>query len=150
MITIRPYAPENEATCMAIFDSNLPKYFTQAERDLFLNYLRRKDIVYFVAEHRDEVTGCAGYWIDDYGLAHLVWGMVHSARHLQGIGAALLKWRFERIRQTPYAWCVLINTSQHTAPFFARYGFQAIRTIPDGYQAGLDKIFMRATLPDRV
>jgi hypothetical protein len=37
-----------------------------------------------------------------------------------------------------HAWCVLIDTSQHTAPFFARFGFEMIRVIADGYPPDLD------------
>ncbi|MGC4005213.1 MAG: hypothetical protein QM811_19675 [Pirellulales bacterium] len=57
--------------------------------------------------------------------------------------ADLLRWRLARIRQIAHARCVLLDTSQHTAPFFARFGFETTRTIADGYEPGLDKIFMR-------
>ncbi len=140
---IREYRPHDESTCLSIFDSNRPKYFTASERDLFTAFLRRMDQPFFVTEIAGQIRACGGFHVDDYGVGILDWGMVHADCHRQGVGAILLKYRLERIRQTTHAWCVLIDTSQHTAPFFARFGFEAYRTIPDGYQPGLDKIFMR-------
>jgi predicted N-acetyltransferase YhbS len=140
---IREYRRDDESACLDIFDSNRPKYFTGPERDLFAAYLRRMDQPFFVAEVAGEVRGCGGFHVDDFGVGYLDWGMVRASWHRQGLGAKLLRWRLERIRQIAHAWCVLIDTSQHTAPFFARFGFEAFRTIADGYQPGLDKVFMR-------
>jgi predicted N-acetyltransferase YhbS len=152
MTHIRPYQPADDTACLALFDSNRPKYFTAPERDLFTTFLRRMDQPFFVAEIAGQVRACGGFTIDDFGVSYLDWGMVHGDSHRQGIGANLLQYRLDQIRKIPHAWCVLIDTSQHTAPFFARFGFQAFRTIPNGYQPGLDKIFMRllwSPLPDR-
>lgn len=141
--TIRSYRPADESACMGIFDSNRQKYFTGPERDLFAAHLRTADPRFFVAEVDGLVRGCGGFHVTDYGVGYLVWGMVHHGSHRRGVGESLLRWRLERIRQVAHAWCVLIDTSQHTAPFFARFGFESFRVIPDGYQPGLDKVFMR-------
>jgi len=140
---IREYRPADESACLEIFDSNRPKYFTASERDLFVAYLQRMDQPFFVTEVAGQVRACGGFRVDDFGVGFLEWGMVHAHWHRKGAGANLLHYRLERIRQTTHAWCVLIDTSQHTAPFFARFGFEPYRTNPDGYQPGLDKIFMR-------
>ena len=147
MIHIRPYRPEDAPACMVLFDSNLPKYFTYPERDEFGAFLQRMHCPYFVAVIAEGVCACGGFVVDDYGVSILAWGMVHSARHRLGIGTQLLHWRLDLIRQVPHAWCVLIDTSQHSAPFFARAGFRTYRTILDGYQPGLDKVYMRLLLP---
>jgi predicted N-acetyltransferase YhbS len=147
MIAIRTYQPEDAPACMAVFDSNLPKFFTTPEREQFAAFLARMEGPYFVARSGDQLCGCGGFFVDDYGVSYLAWGMVHSAWHRQGIGARLLQWRLELIEQVPHAWCVLIDTSQHSAPFFARFGFSSYRTIQDGYEPGLDKVFMRRLLP---
>jgi GNAT superfamily N-acetyltransferase len=140
---IREYGRDDESACLGIFDSNRPKYFTGPERELFAAYLRRLDQPFFVALVAGQVRGCGGFRVDDYGVSYLEWGMVHATWHRQGVGANLLRWRLEQIRQIAHTWCVLIDTSQHTAPFFARFGFQSLRTIPNGYKPGLDKVFMR-------
>jgi len=143
MDNIRTYRQDDESACMDIFDSNRPKYFAEPERDLLVAHLRRVDQPFFVAEVAGQVCGCGGFQVDDYGVGYLVWGMVHRNWHRRGVGANLLQWRLDRIRQIAHAWCVLIDTSQHTAPFFARFGFETFRIIADGYQPGLDKVFMR-------
>jgi len=140
---IRNYRPDDGSACLHIFDSNRPKYFTGPERDLFGAYLQRADQPFFVAEVEGQVRACGGFRIDDFGVSFLEWGMVHQNWHRRGVGANLLQWRLDRIRQIGHAWCVLIDTSQHTAPFFARFGFESFRIIADGYQPGLDKVFMR-------
>jgi GNAT superfamily N-acetyltransferase len=141
--TIREYRRNDESGCLGIFDGNRPKYFTGPERELFAAYLGRMDEPFFVAEVSGRIRGCGGFRVDDYGVGYLAWGMVETNWHRRGVGADLLRWRLDRIRQIAHAWCVLIDTSQHTAPFFARFGFEGFRVIADGYQPGLDKVFMR-------
>lgn len=147
MIAIRTYQPEDAPACMALFDSNLPKFFAPHERAQFAGFLQRMDCPFFVATVGAQCCGCGGFYVDDYGLAYLVWGMVDAAWHRRGIGSALLRWRLDRIGEVAHAWCVLVDTSQHSAPFFARFGFRSYRLIPDGYEAGLDKVYMRLLLP---
>lgn len=143
MDTIRAYQRDDEPACLDIFDSNRPKYFTGPERDLFAAYLRRADEPFFVAEAAGQVRGCGGFHVDGSGVGSLAWGMVHGSWHRRGIGTDLLRWRLDRIREIAHAWCVLIDTSQHTAPFFARFGFETLRVVAGGYEPGLDKVFMR-------
>lgn len=140
---IREYRRDDEWACLDIFDSNRPKYFIAPERDLFAAFLRRMDQPFFVVDVMGQVRACGGFHVDDYGVGRLDWGMVRADWHHRGIGATLLRWRLDQIRQTDHAWCVLLDTSQHTAPFFAKFGFEAIRTIGNGYGPGLDKVFMR-------
>lgn len=144
---IRQYRPGDESACLALLDSNRPKYFAGPERALFAAYLARLDEPFFVVEAPGQVRGCGGFRVNDYGVGYLLWGMVHADWHRRGIGADLLQWRLDRMRQISHAWCVLIDTSQHTAPFFARFGFEMFRVITDGYQPGLDKVFMRLVWP---
>ncbi|NBV22375.1 MAG: GNAT family N-acetyltransferase [Proteobacteria bacterium] len=117
---IREYRPDDESACLDIFDSNRPKYFTAPERDLFAAYLRRMAQPFFVAEVAGQVRGCGGFRVDDFGVGFLEWGMVQAHWQGQRVGSNLLRCRLDRIRQLTHAWCVLIDTSQHTAPFFAR------------------------------
>jgi predicted N-acetyltransferase YhbS len=142
-VIVREYRPGDEPRCLAMFDGNFPKFFAPHERELFEKFLRRDDRPFFVAEVDGAVRGCGGFRVDDFGVAFLAWGMVDADWHRRGVGAALLRFRLDRIREIPHAWCVLLDTSQHSAPFFARFGFEAYRTIADGYRPGLDKVFMR-------
>ncbi len=145
MLRIRPYMGADHAACLAIFASNLPKFFAEYEREMFASYLLqdRKDESYFVAESEGSIRACGGFAVSEYGVAYLLWGMVEAQWHRRGLGSELLQWRLQRIREIPHAWCVLIDTSQHTAPFYERFGFSAFHQVNDGYQLGLDKIYMR-------
>lgn len=146
-IVVRPYRPADRAACLGVFDSNLPTYFTPDERGLFGRFLDRTmdetDRPFYVAEADGGVVGCGGHRVDAYGIGYLAWGMVASSLHRRGIGTALVARRLEALRAVPHAWCVVLDTSQHTAPFYARSGFEAVRVVRDGYQPGLDKVFMR-------
>ena len=145
MYDIRPYRPEDRLSCLSVFKSNLPTYFATHEYAMFEAFLDKDHIKdpYYVLEQEGLLLTCGGYSIQDEGIAYLGWGMVHNEHHHQGYGTALLQWRLNQLTAHPYAWCILIDTSQHTAPFFARFGFREIRRIIDGYQQGLDKVYMR-------
>lgn len=42
----------------------------------------------------------------------------------------------------------VLDTSQFTAPFYARLGFQEVRRTPNGYGPGLDRVDMVVDLTD--
>lgn len=117
VIHIRDYHSNDESASLAILDSNRPKYFTASERELFTTFLKQMNQPFFVVEMAGHVRGYGGFHVRDDGVAVLDWGMVHANPHRQSVGANLLRWRVQRIRQIAYAWCVLVDTSQHTAPF---------------------------------
>ncbi|WOB50325.1 GNAT family N-acetyltransferase [Xanthomonas hydrangeae] len=71
--------------------------------------------------------------------ASLCWGMVHPTLHRQGLGTDLLLARLEALRLTPNIQRVVLDTSQHTQAFYARFGFVAQHVVRDGYGAGLDR-----------
>ena len=70
------------------------------------------------------------------GVGWLTWGMVDSTRHGQGLDKTLLEYRLELLRANLRANLrvnrVCIDSSQHTAPFYEKYGFTTQRVIPDG------------------
>ena len=77
---IRKYTPSDFEGCMAVFDSNLPLYFDDSERDMFSNWLAHcgnnafeyKSPTYSNAEfdsyevvedETEKIVGCGGYYI---------------------------------------------------------------------------------------
>ena len=147
--TVRPYRPADRGACLAAFDSTLPTSFTPDERDLFARFLDEKalapDRPFAVAERDGRVLGCGGHRVDGYGVASFAWGLVHRDHHRTGLGTALVEHRLQAVRRVPHAWAVILDTSHHAAPFYGRW-FETVRTVPDGYQPGLDKVFMRLVL----
>jgi len=90
--------------------------------------------------------GCGGYALEMHGIVYLTWGMVSRDYHRQGFGAKLLRYRLERIQKIDIAWCVVIHTSQHSAPFFAAHQFEQYHQVDNGYCEGLHQCFMRLIL----
>ena len=146
MSKIRPYTLQDRTQCLDIFDGNTPQYFAHHERELFQNYLSRDDIEYFILSDQDKVLGCGGYSMEMHGVAYLTWGMIRRDSHRQGLGAQLLRYRLERIRAIEIAWCIVIHTSQFSAPFFAAQQFEQYHQIDHGYSKGLHQCFMRLVL----
>ncbi|KEF35024.1 hypothetical protein RDMS_04295 [Deinococcus sp. RL] len=144
---IRPYAPEDRAACLALFDANVPDFFAPHERAEFETWLQDPG-EYFVLEDGGQVVACGGVWLgpEDRGRpAGLSWGMVARNAQRRGYGSQLLRFRLERLRALG-AREVHLDTSQHSAPFFARFGFREVRRVPGGYGPGLDRVDMMARL----
>ncbi len=149
--TFRTYTPADEADCLALFDSNTPKFFGPAERPDFERFLKRLPCPFFVVEAEGLVIACGGYGADPQnGKIVLAWGMVRGDLHRQGIGTFLLQERLKVIfRENPAA-RVIIDTSQHSQSFFARFGFLATKTTPDYYAPGLHRVDMELALTDNL
>lgn len=132
---------------MALFDSNCPKYFMMDERSEFETFLDNLECDYSVLLVDGNVVGCGGIHVNaDTGEGRLCWGMVDQSHHRTGLGKALLEYRLAGIKADPNATHICIDTSQHTAPFFAKYGF--IKTVhkKDGIGPGIDHVEMRLEL----
>ncbi|WP_369939899.1 GNAT family N-acetyltransferase [Xanthomonas medicagonis] len=142
MDTIRNYSPEHFGACLALFDGNVPAFFSAEERPDFMRFLTHHAAAwhYRVIECAGEVIACGGYSISTDGTtASLCWGMVHPTLHRQGLGTMLLLARLEALRLRPDIEQVVLDTSQHTQAFYARFGFVVKQVMPDGYSAGLDR-----------
>jgi hypothetical protein len=60
--SIRPYSRTDQDACLAIFDSNLPQYFTLSERSLFERLLDNLPGPFQVLEDAEgTVLACGGY-----------------------------------------------------------------------------------------
>lgn len=137
----RPYAPRDRAACLALFDGNVPRFFTEAERVDFADLLdsRSGDWAYKVVERDSVVVACGGVALGvDGRTAGLCWGMVARDRHRAGLGRALTEARLAVARALG-ATQVRLDTSQHAQGFYTRQGFVVERVTADGYGPGLDR-----------
>jgi ribosomal protein S18 acetylase RimI-like enzyme len=150
MSLIREYQTGDYKACLSVFDSNVPLYFAAAERTSFASFLAQLTCPFFVAEHESHVVGCGGFYlVPADGLAGLVWGIVACHHQRCGVGSALLRERLRRLAFEPAIRTVRVNTSQHTAAFFQRFGFQTALTIEDHFADGLHQYQMLLRLPSR-
>ncbi len=149
--THRSYQPSDREACLALFESNVPRFFHAGERQDFIEFLDAAECAYVVVTEGDAVVGSGGFTLSDNGqVANLCWGMVRRDHHGQGLGALLLRARLQAIAANTPACYVRLATSQHTAGFYQRYGFVVQSIQPDGFAPGLDEVEMRLSLPRRL
>ena len=134
---------------LALFQSNVPRFFADSERQDFIDYIQAREGPYFVLEDAAGVTvGCGGYERaeDDPSTAVLCWGMIRGDRHGRGFGERLLRQRLDAIAADSTYRRVTIETTQHSRGFFSRHDFQETRRVRDGFAPGLDLVEMTLEL----
>jgi ribosomal protein S18 acetylase RimI-like enzyme len=140
-VTLRPYTPADRDACLAIFDSDCPRYVAPEERPLFEAYLAAPKGRYAVLAADDgTIVGCGGVMTERDGReAHLTWGLIHAGHHRHGLGRAMTLERLRWIAEMPGIERVVMDTSQHTAGFYERLGFRLTRIVENGYAPGLHR-----------
>lgn len=148
MYRTRPYALEDRAACLALFDSNTPTYFLLEERAAFEGFLDDLASPYLVIEREGRVVACGGHALEaDDRTASLCWGMVDRTLHGQGVGRALTEARIAAALGDPAAVAVLrLETSHLTAGFYERFGFRTVERREDALGPGLHACEMRLEL----
>ncbi|WP_298708410.1 GNAT family N-acetyltransferase [Chitinophaga sp.] len=150
---IRPYESSDYDACIAAFKSNMPKYFLPEELPDFTDWLDKYqnggpfkvegEAAYFVLEEDGLNVGCGGVFIEPQNnLAGMVWGMVDNRLHKRGIGKKFLLFRIEYIRRHCPACSIKLDTTQHSYPFFEKYGFTIVKYTENGYAEGMHRYDM--------
>ena len=144
-LTVRGYTRDDLDSCLEVFDSNVPRFFTMEERAGYATFLEDLPGPYLVLVAPSRaVIGCGGYAVADGSVvADLCWGMVRQEWHGKGAGRSLTEARIERIRRDGNVTAIALGTSQHTSAFYEHLGFKTTRVEVDGYAPGLDRIDMR-------
>lgn len=142
-IISRPYAAFDLATCLAIFDGNVPTFFAPDERAEFKDHLKNIDVSttpYIVLERGGAVVACGGLTIDKTRKkASLSWGMVDRALHGQRLGTQLTQARLTLARSVSGLEEIELSTSQHTHGFYQAFGFVVSGFVPRGFGPELDR-----------
>lgn len=142
----RDYTLADREGCLDVFDSNVPEFFSESEREEFVDFLQRLPGRYgVVVDSNGRIVGCGGIAesrSDPQGV-DLTWGMVHQTLHRQGIGRILTRERLAWAEQMPAATVVYLNTSHRTEGFYETFGFRTVKRIPNGYREGLDRCDMQ-------
>lgn len=144
-VTIRPITEEDRAACLAVFESNVPRYFQPSERSELEAFLDAPAGPYFVMQlESGDVVGCGGYALADEGRrADLCWGMIRREHHGRGLGRRLTQSRIGRAVSHPGVEEIVLRTSQLTTGFYRSLGFELVAVEPDGFGPGLDRCEMR-------
>lgn len=138
---IRPYSAADQKACLEIFRSNLPRYFDPSELPEFEAFLEKPSGEYVVMAQGAHLVACGGCYVRE-GVGRLSWGMVAREHHGSALGTQLLVWRIDRLFLRAEISEIAIDTSQHTAGFFARHGFRTTAHVIDGFGAGIDQVSM--------
>lgn len=141
---IRAYVAADREACLAVFDTNVPRYFATHERVEFADFLDDLPGPYLVLVEDGAVVACGGWATGETetSTAGLCWGMVVRDRHRAGLGQRLLQARLDDIRGNVGIERVVLETSQHSEGFFSRSGFIVSARHPDGFARGIDRIEM--------
>lgn len=144
----RAYRTDDREDCLAVFASNVPRFFHARETQDFEAFLDGESDHYLVVLEGEDMVGCGGFALsEDRREASLCWGMIRGDRHGRGIGAQLLRARLQAIAGTA-AQSVRLSTSQHTEGFYRRFGFVVQSVQADGLAPGLDAVEMRLDLTE--
>lgn len=149
-MNFRPYTPTDYASCLAIFDSNVPLFFAPEEGAEFIEFLENPLGSYFVLTDEDGgIVGCGGYGeMNRVGV--LTWGMIRRDLHKQGLGRLLLRERIEHLKEhQPHIGEIQMNTSQHSVNFFEREGFRATKIKLNGFAPGLHEYHLKLEISAR-
>ncbi|MEM6712248.1 MAG: GNAT family N-acetyltransferase [Pseudomonadota bacterium] len=145
-VTHRSYRPADRAACLAIFDSNVPKYLAAEEREDFdasLSKINADDRPTIVFVEEGFILACGGLIFQrEKRHARFSWGLVHGQRHGEGHGTRLTELRLALAQTEPGIDSVGLATTQKTYRFFERFGFVTIGVTPDSVAPGLDQYDM--------
>lgn len=157
---IQPYQPEDRAACLAVFASNVPRFFTGEEAEAFRSFLDALPGPYFVARQSGDgesgggakapggppdlgaVVASGGFAREEDGRWSLCWIQVHSDRHGQGVGLELVRGLEARIRYRGGPATVRLETISRTDGFFTRLGYGTVGRTVDGWAPGVDEVEM--------
>ena len=137
----RPFQPADTAACLALFDANCPASFAPNERDDYIVFLSNLPDIYDVCLIDDVVVGAAGLEPHGPGALAVRWIVIARAHQGRGLGRAVMRHLLDLAAARGIA-RVDIATSQHSAPFFAKFGAVPISTTEHGWGPGMHRIDM--------
>ena len=143
---IRPYEPKDLDAVIAIFRSNLLKYFVEDEERELRDFLSKFGKDYYVIEIIDEIVAAGGIALNPDETISLCWAMVRNDLIGTGLGKELTIFRIEKGREKWGDLPFFTSTSQHTEGFYRKLGFQMVEHIPDGFGPGIDTCKMRTEI----
>jgi N-acetylglutamate synthase-like GNAT family acetyltransferase len=131
---------------MELFDQNCPAYFAPNERADFETYLRDSKAEYSVYVQDKQVIASYGLHIcNERFIVHLRWIMVALTHHGKGTGTRMMHEAIENAKTFGFP-TMTISASQHSEPFFARFGAVKQSFQENGFGPGMHRIEMQLPL----
>jgi predicted GNAT family N-acyltransferase len=143
----RPFQPSDTEACLALFDQNCPDFFARNERAEFVEYLRYQGQEYWLYEHQGQVISAFGVHLEEKEhTARINWIMAAKNHHNSGIGKTMMREAILRAKGNCNLRLIHISASQHSAPFFARFGAVQKSVHENGWGPGMHRIEMELPL----
>ncbi|MEL6671390.1 MAG: GNAT family N-acetyltransferase [Bacteroidota bacterium] len=147
MIHIRAYTEADFEPLLAMIDQHIPAYFHPDEKQDYALYLREKREDYFVLEKDGQLLAGGGInYFPKEKTARLSWDLVDAKAMGQGLGLRLARYRIDHVRKQPTYEQMVVRTSQFAHKFYAKAGFELLRSEKDFWGEGFDLYEMAQTL----
>ena len=142
-VTIRPFTAADRAACLALFDENCPEFFAPNERTDYAAFLSVEPSGYSVCLHEQRIAGAFGVTLIAPDGASLNWILLARAAQGLGLGTMIMQHVLETVRGRSR---LRISASQHSAPFFAKFGAVESSRQLDGWGLGMHRVEMQILL----
>ncbi len=137
MPVIRKYHNTDQASVLALFRLNTPKYFAPEEESDLVYYLENELEYYFVVEIDGQIVGGGGFnFSGDPTTGKISWDIFHPDFQGQSLGSKLLNYRIERLREFESLQKIIVRTSQLAYKFYEKHGFKLNEIVEDYWAAG--------------
>ena len=139
------YQDEHQRGCLDLFDGNCPRYFAPQERADYLQFLHNTRDPYWVSIQDNVIVAAFGLSRTADDCARLSWILVSPTHQQQGIGTVMMTFVLKQAK-TLAVREIKIAASQHSAPFFARFGAIEEAHTPHGWGPNMHRVDMRLAL----
>lgn len=145
LFSVRPYTVEHRAGCLRLIDANTPTFFAPEERAAYDAFLSEHAAQYRVCLDNGQVIGAFGLIGGGTEARALRWMMIDPGYHGRGMGTAIMS-RVKTLARAATIPMITIATSQHTAPFFARFGAREVTVTEHGWGPDMHRHDMELTV----
>jgi len=140
-LVVRPFRAADTAACLAMFDENCPSAFAPNERNDLADYLRDQGHEYRLYLTSSLLAGGCGFHLaSDARSGRLNWIMAARAAHGVGLGRIMMEDTLRIARDHSAVAVLHIAASQHSAPFFQRFGAVPRTTTEHGWGPGMHRV----------
>lgn len=144
---IRKYLENDREKLIELLRFNTPQYFSLIEEKDLLEYLQHHSSDHYVLEMDGVIVGCGGFTITDDGRqARISWDFFHPDQQGNGLGAALINFRIQKIKEIEGITTITVRTSQFAYKFYEKFGFQLKEVVEDFWDKGYDLYSMELYL----
>jgi GNAT superfamily N-acetyltransferase len=139
---IRLFEASDRDGCLAVFDENCPEFFAPNERTEYAAFLDQDPDGYWVCLLEERIAGAFGLRNVDEHTAVLNWILLARTSQGRGLGAGIMKQALQTMRNSGRS-LLRISASQHSAPFFAKFGAIELSQREHGWGPGMHRVELR-------